>query len=128
VPVEGVSADAYTALGTLEGQQVLAILCPYELRLCDAASGKDQIAPIRTSPTARAVAFAKLGQRDILITAHSATIRAWNPFTGRMLTQLPLGTNLDAMSVRNSPDGTTQVAIGGPGLLLTQLHEAEVRR
>jgi WD40 repeat protein len=127
-PVEGVAADAYIALGTLEGRPVLAILRPYELRLCDAASGKDQIAPIRTSPTARAVAFARLGQRDIVVTAHSATIRAWNPFTGRMLTQLPLGTNLDAMAVCDSPDGTAQVAIGGPGLLLAELHEAQAGR
>jgi hypothetical protein len=67
--VEGVPTDAYTALGTLGGQQVLAILCPYKPRLCDATSGKDQIAPIRTSPTARAVAFARLGQRDIVLAA-----------------------------------------------------------
>jgi DNA-binding CsgD family transcriptional regulator/WD40 repeat protein len=112
------------ALGTVEGEQVLAILGSGELRLCDVTTGRDRIPPIRTSPTARAVAFGRLGQQDIVLTAHFATIRVWNPFTGRKLTQLPFGTNIDVMAVHSSPDGTVQVAVGGPGLLSTQLQRS----
>jgi hypothetical protein len=122
-PVEVYSGRWPIALGTLEGEEVLAILESGQLRLCDVTTGKDRIPPIRTSPTARAVAFARLGQRDVVLTAHSATIRVWNPFTGRKLTQPPFGTSIDAMAVRSSPDGTVQVAVGGPGLLFTELHD-----
>jgi WD40 repeat protein len=111
------------ALGTLDGEQVLAVFGSSQLRICDAKTGRDRIPLILTSPTARAVAFARLGQRDVVITAHHATIRVWNPFTGRKLTQLPFGSSIDTMAVHSSEDGTVQVAVGGPGLLYTQLYE-----
>jgi WD40 repeat protein len=111
------------ALGTLEGEQVLAVFGSGQLRLCDANAGRDRIPPIHTSPTARSVAFARLGPRDVVLTAHFATVRVWNPFTGRKLAQLPFGTNIEAMAVHSSQDGTVRVAVGGPGLLLTELHE-----
>ena len=125
----GANVEVYSgrwpiAVGTLEGEQVLAILGLGQLRLCDVATGRDRIPPIRTSLTARAVAFARLGQQDIVLTAHHATVRVWNPFTGRKLTQLPFGTNIDVMAVHSSPDGTVQVAVGGPGLLSTQLQRS----
>jgi WD40 repeat protein len=121
-PIE-VSSPVEPALGMLEGEQVVAILGEGELRICDVRSGKDRIAPIRTSQAWGAVAFARLGQRDVVLTAHFSTIRVWNPFTGRRLTQLPFGTGVDVMAVHSSQDGTVQVAVGGPGLLLTQLRE-----
>jgi WD40 repeat protein len=123
VEVNSGSREITIALGTLEGEQVLAVFGWGQLRLCDAKAGTDRIAPIHTSPTARAVAFAMLGQRDVVLTAHFATVRVWNPFTGRRLAQLPFGTNIDAMAVHSSQDGTVRVAVGGPGLLLTELHE-----
>jgi WD40 repeat protein len=131
VPVElNPGMRPITAVGTVEGEQVLAILEsspfiePRQLRLCDVTTGKDRIRPIRTSSTtARAVAFARLGQRDVVLTAQFATIRVWNPFTGRKLAQLPFGTSIDVMAVHSSPDSTVRVAVGGPGLLFTQLQE-----
>jgi WD40 repeat protein len=122
-PVEVYPGERPIALGMLEGEEVLAILGSGQLRLCDVTTGKDRIPPIRTSRTARAVAFARLGQRDVVLTAHFATIRIWNPFTGRQLTELPFGTSIAAMAVHSSPDGTVRVAVGGPGLLFTELRD-----
>lgn len=64
-----------------------------------------------------------LHPRDVVITAHHATIRLWDPFTGRMLTQLPFGFSIEVMAVHSSAYGTVQVAVDGPGPLLTELHE-----
>ncbi len=122
-PVELEIMQPEITLGMLEGEPVLAVLGSGQVRICDAESGRDRIPPIQTSPTAHAVAFAMLGPGEVLLTAHFATVRVWNPFTGRRLAQLPFGTNIDAMAVHSSPDGTVQVAVGGPGLLLTELHE-----
>jgi hypothetical protein len=97
------------------------------LRLCDVSSGADRIPPITTSYTARGVAFARVGEREVVLTAHFATVRVWNPYTGRRLAQLPFGTNIEAMAVHSSPDGIVHVAVAGPGLLLTELHDGSAR-
>ena len=62
-----------------------------------------------------------LGSRDVVLTGHHSTVRVWNPFTGRKLTQLAVGTPIDSVDVQSTEDGRLFVAVGGPRLLLTEL-------
>jgi WD40 repeat protein len=120
-PIRIDSQSASVALGELEGEAVIAVLTPGTIRLCDAVTGKDRIAPVETSLSPRAVKFARVGSRDVVLTAHHSTVRVWNPFTGRKLTQLAFGTPIDSVDVHSTDDGRLFVAVGGPGLLLTEL-------
>jgi WD40 repeat protein len=111
----------HASVGRLDEMRILAALDSDGLRLFDLATGEQTIAPIEMSTTASGVAWGRVDDRDVLVTAHFATVRVWNPRTGRKITELRLGTRIGGMSVRDDEDGKLMVAISGPGLLLTEL-------
>ena len=82
------------------------------------------IRPVPMSGTKVGVAFARIAGRDVVITGHYATVRVWNPVTGRKISELPLGTAIDALGMHQTRDGRLLIAIGGPGVLLTELADA----
>ncbi|MGZ4560497.1 MAG: WD40 repeat domain-containing protein [Mycobacteriaceae bacterium] len=122
-PLPTIGWPSAVALGRLSGGEALAVLTNGEVRLWDPRSGEELVKPIVTSPSAADVAWARLGNRDLLLTRHFATIRVWNPRTGRKLSELPFGTSIDTMAVHPSADGTVRIAIGGPGVVFTELGE-----
>ncbi|MFI5709798.1 AAA family ATPase [Kribbella sp. NPDC051620] len=120
-PIRIDSQSAKVALGQIGDEAVIGVLTPGTLRLCDPTTGTDRIAPIQTSETVGSVTFARVGSRDVVVTGHHSTVRVWNPSTGRRLTQLAFGTPIDSVDVHTTTDGRLFVAVGGPGLLLTEL-------
>ena len=113
----------HVAVGRLDGADVLAVLDTDGLRLYDLRTGKLTIPPVEMSSTANGIAWGRVADRDVVVTAHFATVRAWNPRTGRKITELRFGTQIGAMSVRQTGDGRLLVAVSGPGLVLTELRE-----
>jgi hypothetical protein len=112
------------ALADVGDVATLAILDDQELRLLDLATGEPRVptVPIRSTP--HGLAFGRVGGRQLLLSAHFATVRVWNPRTGRKVTQLPFGTSIDAMSVHQVADDRLVVAVSGPGVVLVELREA----
>src|SRR5207247_1660565 len=77
--------------------------------------------PIEIRGTPNGIAFGRLGDRDLLLTAHFATIRVWNPRTGRKVAELPFGTKISGMSVHQTADDSILVAVRGPGVVVGEL-------
>ncbi|MCY7399870.1 MAG: WD40 repeat domain-containing protein [Nocardioides sp.] len=125
-PLPTLGGTSAVALGSFDGSQALAVLSYGALRLWDPRSYSALVRPSEIPVSARRVAWAHLGDRDVLLTMHFAPVRVWNPHTGRKLAELPLGTSIDTMAVHSGPQGRVHVAIGGPGLVFTDLHEAVV--
>ena len=117
------SSAAHVAVGRLDGADVLAALDAEGLRLYDMRTGERTIPPIEISSTANGIAWGRVGDRDVVVTAHFATVRVWNPRTGRKITDLRFGTRIGAMSVQQIDGGRLLVAVSGPGLVLTELRE-----
>jgi WD40 repeat protein len=114
---------SHAAVGCLDGIDVLAALDPDGLRLYDLRTGKLAIPPVEMSVTASGIAWGRVGDRDVVVTAHHATVRVWNPRTGRKITELRFGTRISAMSVQQNDGGRLLVALSGPGLALIELRE-----
>jgi hypothetical protein len=110
------------AAGRVDGVDILATQDLGGLVLTDLASGKPTIPTIKMPSRAARLAFGGVGQLDVIVTAHFATVRVWNPRTGRKITELPFGTGITDMSVRKT-DGGLLVAVSGPGIVLTELRE-----
>jgi hypothetical protein len=89
----------------LDGTEILAVLDSDGLRLFDLETGKQTIPPVEMRTTAKGVAWGRVDDLEIVVTAHFATVRVWNPRTGRKITELRLGTRIDAISLRNAGDG-----------------------
>jgi WD40 repeat protein len=113
----------HAAVGSLDGANVLATLDADGLRLYDLRTGELTIPPVEMSSTASGIAWGRVGDRDVVVTAHFATVRVWNPRTGRKITELRVGTRIGAMSVRQTDGDRLLVAVSGPGLVLTELRE-----
>jgi len=118
-----VALPAHAAVGSLDGADVLAALDADGLRLYDLRTGELTIPPVEISSTASGIAWGRVGDRDLVVTAHFATVRVWNPRTGRKITELRFGTRIGAMSVRQTAGDRLLVAVSGPGLVLTELRE-----
>lgn len=118
-----VSLPPHAAVGSLDGANVLAALDADGLRLYDLRTGELTIQPVEMSSTASGVAWGRVGDRDMVVTGHFATVRVWNPRTGRKITELRFGTRIGAMSVQPTDDGSLLVAVSGPGLVVTELRE-----
>jgi hypothetical protein len=114
----------HAAVGQLDGANVLAALNPDGLRLFDLRTGKETMPTIEMSTTASGVAWGRVDDRDVVITAHFATVRVWNPRTGRKITELRLGTRIGAMSLDDTDNGRLIIAVSGPGIVLTELGPA----
>jgi WD40 repeat protein len=121
-PVQ-VPLPSQAAVGCLDGADVLAALDPGGLRLYDLRTGEPTIPPVEMSITASGIAWGRVGDRDVVVTAHYATVRVWNPRTGREITVLRFGTRIGAVSVQQTDGGRLLVAVSGPGLVLTELRE-----
>ena len=125
-PVRGplpVPLPRHAAVGSLDGADVLATLDEAGLQLYDLRTGELTIPPVEIPSTASGVAWGRVGDRDVVVTAHFATVRVWNPRTGRKITELRFGTRIGAMSVRQADGGRLRVAVSGPGLVVTDLRE-----
>jgi propane 2-monooxygenase small subunit len=118
-----VSPPHKAAVGRLDGTDILAVVDADGLRLYDLPTGELTIPPVEMSSTANGIAWGRVGDRDVVVTAHSATVRVWNPRTGRKITELPFGTRIGAMSVQPTDGGQLLIAVSGPGLVLTDLRE-----
>lgn len=116
-------SSRHAAVGYLDGADVLAALDANGLWLYDLRTGKPTIPPVEMSSTANGIAWGRVGNRDVVVTAHFATVRVWNPRTGRKITELRFGTRIGAMSVRQIDGGRLLVAVSGPGVVLTELQE-----
>jgi WD40 repeat protein len=115
------SSPSMAAVGRLDGADVLAVLGAGSLQLYDVETGQQTIAPVETSGFASGIAWGRVGDRDVVVTAHFGTVRVWNPRTGREITELRFGTRIGAMSVQQTDDGRLLVAVSGPGLVVTEL-------
>lgn len=103
----------------------MAALDAEGLRLYDLQTGELTIPPVERPTTPSGVAWGRVGDRDVVLTAHSATVRVWNRRTGRKITEHRFGTRIGAMSVLQMEDGPLRVAVSGPGLVVTELREIE---
>jgi WD40 repeat protein len=117
------SSPRWAAVGRLDGADVLAVLGAEGLRLYDLGTGQQTIPLIETSRFASGIAWGRVGDRDVVVTAHFGTVRVWNPRTGREITELRFGTRIGAMSVQEIDDRRLLVAVSGPGLVVTELRE-----
>jgi hypothetical protein len=111
------------AAATIRDVEILAILDGDGVRIHALATGEPTLPPIEIPGTPNGIAFGRLGDRDLLLTAHFATIRVWNPRTGRKVAELPFGTKISGMSVHQAADDSILVAVGGPGIVVVELRE-----
>jgi WD40 repeat protein len=115
---------SHVALGVIDDIEVVAVFEPNQLRLLDVQAGNELVRPIAVPGTkAVGIAFGQTAGRDLLVTAHRATVRIWNPRTGRKLSELPFSTGIDAMSVDQTSDGRLLIGVGGPGVVLVELRD-----
>lgn len=70
------------------------------------------------------LAMASVDGQDVLLSGHFATVRAWNPRTGRLVSELPFGTGIESFAVTRTADGPTLFAVSGPGVAVTELNVA----
>jgi hypothetical protein len=127
VPVAAGDWTRHLAMATIDGTDVLAVWGPEGVQFWDVAAGTAYAPPIGISGTRRNIAFGRVGGRQILLTAHFATVRAWDPRTGRRVAELPFGTSIDAMAVEHTADGRLLVAVSGPGIVVTELFDPAAR-
>jgi WD40 repeat protein len=113
-----------SAVGRLDGVEVLAALDPGRLQLYDLSSGEPTLPPLEMSGTATGVAWVNVAGRELLVTAHAMTVRIWNPRTGRKVSELPFGTEIAGIAVHPTADEAVVVAVSGPGIALVELREA----
>ena len=113
----------HAVVGRLDGIDVLTALDERGLRFYDLKTGEITMPPVEISSTASGIAWGQVGDRDVVLTAHFATVRVWNPRTGRKITELRFGTRIGGMSVLQLDDGRLRVAVSGPGLVVTELRE-----
>ena len=113
----------YAAAGTIDDVEILAILDGDGVRIHALGTGEPTLPPIEIPGTPNGIAFGRLGDRDLLLTAHFATIRVWNPRTGRKVAELPFGTKISGMNVHQAADDSILVAVGGPGVVVVELRE-----
>jgi len=108
--------------GTVDGADVLGWTHSGLAHIWDVHAAAPYRPSFPLTGWAREMAFANLGDRDLVLAMHKATVRAYNPQTGRLVTELPFGTTINAFSVL---PGTTEdhlvLAIGGPGVMVTEL-------
>jgi WD40 repeat protein len=117
----------HLAMATIDGTDVLAVWGPEDVQFWDVAAGTAYAPPVPISGTQKGIAFGSVDGRQILLTAHYATVRAWNPRTGRRIAELPFGTSIDAMAVEQTADGRLLVAVSGPGIVVTELFNPAAR-
>jgi WD40 repeat protein len=118
IPLEPWSPFAF---GQFRGTDAAAVAIQGEVRVWDARSGEEITPPFMTTPSARSLAWARVGGRDVLLTSHNSTIRVWNPRTGREISALPFGTSIDVTQAHAAQDGRLLVVVGGPGVVMTEL-------
>jgi WD40 repeat protein len=94
----------HAAVGSLDSALILAAPAADSLRLSDLRTAALTIPPVEMPYITAGVAWGRVGDRDVVVTAHAATVRVWNPRTGRKITELPFGTNIGAMSVLQTED------------------------
>jgi WD40 repeat protein len=116
-----VALPPHAAVGRLDGADVLAALDERGLRFYDLRTGDMTMPAVEFLSTASGIAWGRVGDRDVVLTAHYATVRVWNPRTGRKITELRFGTQIGAMSVLQIDDDRLRVAVSGPGLVVTEL-------
>lgn len=120
IPVQDYSSRV--CAGSLDGRDVLGWTNSGLLHIWDVSAAAPHRAPFPLTGWARGMAFAKLGDRDLVLAMHNATVRAYNPQTGRLVTELPFGTTINAFSVLPGiTDDHVLVAVGGPGVMVTEL-------
>ncbi|UJV43950.1 AAA family ATPase [Streptomyces sp. AMCC400023] len=112
------------AMDTIDGTDVLAVRDDSGVQIREVATGADFASPIVTPSRPKGLAFGRVDGREVLLTAHLATVRVWNPRTGRLISELPFGTTIDSAAAVMAPDGGLLVAVGGPGIAVTELRVA----
>lgn len=114
----------HAAAARLDGTEVLAALDSDRLRLFDLRTGAPAGPDIATSTYARGVAWAWIDGRELLVTAHFATVRIWNPRLGRLVFEVPFGTEIAGMAVHQAAPDRATVVVGGPGVVVLELRAA----
>jgi WD40 repeat protein len=114
----------HAAVARLDGTDVLAALDSDRLRLFDLHTGTPAGPEIATSTYARGVAWAWIDDRELLVTAHFATVRIWNPRLGRLVFEVPFGTEIAGMAVHQAALDRATVVVGGPGVVVLELRAA----
>ena len=109
------------ALGRLGGVDVLAFSRAEGVGLWNLSEGVPYGPGVHHTGAWSGLAFASVGGRDVLISAHTQTVRAWNPRTGRLLGELPFGTTISSVAVGATAEGYALVAVSGPGVAVAEL-------
>jgi hypothetical protein len=71
------------------------------------------------------LAFVNVRGRDLLLSGHSATVRAWHPRTGRLVSELPFGTLISSFAAMPQDGGNVLVAVSGPGVAVAELRSLD---
>jgi WD40 repeat protein len=126
-PIATTSTTKHLAVSSIDGNDLLAICNQSGVQLRRITDGETFGRPVVTSSPPQAVAFGRVNGRDLLLTAHYATLRAWNPRTGRLIAELPFGTSINSLAVISTPNGGLFAAVGGPGIAVAELYEPPSR-
>ena len=110
------------ALGAIDGTEVLAIAESGGIQLRVIATGAPFAPTVPTPSVPRWLAFARIDEREVILTSHFATVRVWDPRTGRLVSELRFGKAVADVAALSMPDGSLLVAVGGPGVAVTELH------
>ena len=84
------------AIGRIDGTDVFAFSRENGIELWDLSENAPYGPGIRhAGAPATALAIGALGAIDVILSSHFATVRAWNARTGRLMSELPFGTNIE---------------------------------
>ena len=108
-------------MDTIDGIDVLAFAEGAEVQLREIATGAPFASPIPTPSLPEALDFGRIDGREVLLTSHFATVRVWDPRSGRLISELPFGTAIAGVTCLPTPDGGLIAAVGGPGVAVTEI-------
>jgi WD40 repeat protein len=116
------------ALGRIGGHDIFAF-CSYDgVGLWSLTEEAPYGPGVHHAGSKSGLALVTVGGRDLVLTGHFATVRAWHARTGRLVSELPFGTSISSIAVAPAGDAGALVAVSGPGVVVVELHAAEAPR
>ena len=122
-PLVTAPSSGACALGRVDGDDVVAFFRPEGIGLWN-LTGAAALGPgVAHRGGQTGLAFAEVGGQRLLLSAHSMTVRAWHPQTGRLVTELRFGTTISSLAVLPAAAGADNVlvAVSGPGVAVAEL-------
>ena len=106
----------------LAGREAVLATETHIERLC-LETGRWFAPAIESAGRKTGVALVEVGGEKLIVSGHQRTVRAWSAETGRLVTQLPLGTRIESTLGWNQ-DGRAFIAVAGPGIAVVELRPA----